>query len=217
MNLFIYGSGGTGCEIADIALRCNTHAPPKWDKLYFVDDVRAAPEHYGLRVFSFEKMLQETAPYVCVIAQGEPKHRRALHDKLVASEVQLGKVIDPLAVVSPSALIAPGCVIWPGVSISSLTRVEANVIVQINSVIGHDATLGAHSVISSGVSIGGGSKVGTGAFIGMGASVREKIAVGDFATLGMGASLFTSLGANLVALGNPARAMRQNTERKVFK
>jgi sugar O-acyltransferase (sialic acid O-acetyltransferase NeuD family) len=216
VNLFIYGSGGTGCEIADIARRCNVRAP-QWDKLHFVDDVRAEPEHYGLRVFNFEEMLQETEPYVCVIAQGEPRHRRTLHDKLVAAQVVLGSVIDPLAVVSPSARIAPGCVIWPGVFISSLTKLEANVIVQINSVIGHDATLGAHSVISSGVSIGGRSTVGTEAFVGMGASVKEKIAVGDYAIVGMGASLFTNLDANLVALGNPARAMKQNTEHKVFK
>ena len=216
MNLFIYGSGGTGCEIVDIALRCNALAP-QWNTLHFVDDVRAEGEHYGLRVFSFEKMLQETEPCVCVIAQGEPSRRRILHNKLVAAKVSLGKVIDPSAVVSPSARIAPGCVIWPGVFISSLAQLDTNVIVQINSVIGHDAILGAHSVISSGVSIGGGSAVGTETFVGMGASVKEKITVGDYAIVGMGASLFSSLDANLVALGNPARAMQQNTERKVFK
>jgi sugar O-acyltransferase (sialic acid O-acetyltransferase NeuD family) len=216
MNLFIYGSGGTGCEIADIVLRCNARTL-QWDKFHFVDDVRAVSEHYGLRVFSFEKMLQETEPYVCVIAQGEPSHRRTLHDKLVAAQVALGTVIDPLAVVSPSARIAPGCVIWPGVFISSLTQLDANVIVQINSVIGHDATLGAHSVISSGVSIGGGCTVGTEAFIGMGATLKEKVAVGDYAIVGMCASLFSSLDANLVALGNPARAIKRNTDRKVFK
>jgi sugar O-acyltransferase (sialic acid O-acetyltransferase NeuD family) len=216
MNLFIYGAGGTGREIADIAQRINASAP-KWDKLHFLDDVHAEREHYGLCVFSFEKMLQETEPYVCVIAQGEPRYRRALHDKLAAAQVALGTVIDPLAVVSPSARLGPGCVIWPGVFISSRTQLDVNVIVQINSVIGHDATLGAHSVISSGVSIGGGSTVGKEAFVGMGATLKEKIAVGDYAVVGMGASLFSSLDANLVALGNPARAVQQNTDRRVFK
>ncbi|MBP0600706.1 NeuD/PglB/VioB family sugar acetyltransferase [Herbaspirillum sp. LeCh32-8] len=216
MNLFIYGSGGTGCEIADIVHRINQRQQ-QWEQIRFVDDVREEREYYGMPVLRFDDMLREQAPFECVIAQGEPRHRRTLHDKVTAAGVALARVIDPGATVSPSADIAPGCVIWPGVFVSSLTRLEANVIVQINSVIGHDAVLGAHSVISSGVSVGGASVVGQEAFVGMGATVKEKIQVGDHAIVGMGASLFTSLEPGLVALGNPARAMVQNVDRKVFK
>jgi len=216
MNLFIYGAGGTGCEIVDIALRCNARAP-RWENIYFVDDWLTEAEHYCIKIFRFEEMLQRTEPYESVIAQGEPRARRALYDKLVASNVALAQVSDPSAVISGTAKLAPGCVIWPGVFVSSMAALEANVIVQINSVVGHDATIGAHSVISSGVSIGGGSAVGSEAFVGMGASVKEKIQVGRHCIVGMGASLFTSLDDGLVALGNPARAMIKNTERKVFK
>jgi sugar O-acyltransferase (sialic acid O-acetyltransferase NeuD family) len=216
MNLFIYGSGGTGCEVADIARRSNMRKP-EWGNLYFVDDFRSEQRYYELRVFDFEEMLRETEPYACVIAQGEPRHRKILCDKLVCAGVRLGTVIDPSAVVSPSARIGSGCIIWPGVFVSSLAILDSNVMVQINSVIGHDTTLGSHSVISSGVSIGGGTSVGEEVFVGMGASVREKIRVGDYAIVGMGASLFINLEANLIALGNPARVVQRNIERKVFK
>jgi acetyltransferase-like isoleucine patch superfamily enzyme len=51
----------------------------------------------------------------------------------------------------------------------------------------------------------------------MGANAKEGTRIGDRAILGMGASLFNDLEADLIALGNPARSIQRNTQGKVFK
>jgi acetyltransferase-like isoleucine patch superfamily enzyme len=51
----------------------------------------------------------------------------------------------------------------------------------------------------------------------MGAMIKEGLIVGDDVILGMGSVLHNNLVDDVIALGNPARPMRKNTEKKVFK
>ena len=211
LNLFIYGSGSTGCELVDIANRIN-QKDERWNKVYFVDDVRQEREHYGCRIYRFEEMLTETAAYECCIAQGEPKHRRMLYGKVVEHGIRLATVVDPCAVVSDTATIGAGCIVGPHSFVSNATKLADNAMLEIGAIVGHDIQVGAHSVISSGSIIGGHTVIGTETFIGLNSTVKERVCIGSQCVLGMGSCLLADLDDKLIALGNPARAVRRNDD-----
>ena len=216
MNLFIYGSGGIGCEIVDIALRING-GRKKWAAVHFVDDVRAGREHYHARVFRFEEMLQEEHSYECVVAQGEPVHRRTLYERLRKYGIKLATVIDESATISTTAEIGAGCIIGPYSFVSSNSRLDENVMLEVHTVVGHDITIKKHSVISSCCVIGGNVCIGEESFIGLNSTVKEDVRVGDHCIIGMHSGVFSNLEDGLIALGNPARIIRKNEDHSVFK
>jgi len=215
MQLFIYGAGGAGAEILDIAKRIHAQRH-RWESMAFVDDVREEPHYCGLPILRFAQMQAQAAGCECVIAQGEPVHRQTMFEKLLAAGVRPATLVDPRAIVSESARIEAGAVIWPGAFISNHTNIGRNAMVQVNTVIGHNITVGEHSVVSSCVAVGGGASIGALTFVGMGSAIKEKTRIGDQCIIGMNSSVFTPVDDGLIALGNPARAMRKNEDQRVF-
>jgi acetyltransferase-like isoleucine patch superfamily enzyme len=67
------------------------------------------------------------------------------------------------------------------------------------------------------VNIGGASKIGTGVYVGMCSSIKELISIGDDSIIGMGSVVYNDIPGGVIALGNPARPMRKNELKKVFK
>ena len=85
------------------------------------------------------------------------------------------------------------------------------------SIIGHDVAIGENSVISSMVNMGGGCVVGHNTYIGMGALIKEGVTIGSNSIIGMGSVVYNDIPDEVIALGNPARVVRKNIEKKVFK
>lgn len=72
-------------------------------------------------------------------------------------------------------------------------------------------------MISSQVNVGGASTIGAGSYIGMGALVKEGVRIGSNSIIGMGSVVYGDIPDDVIALGNPARVARPNSDRKVFK
>lgn len=216
MNLFIYGSGGTGCEMVDTAERIN-RAKHRWDSIFFVDDIRVEPEHYHTKVFKFDQMLAEAEPFECIVALGEPVHRRRLYEILLQHQVKLATVVDVSVTISPTATIGAGCYIGPYCFVSSHTRLQDNIMLEIHTIVGHDIDIGKHCVISSGVVVGGSTSIGDETFVGLNSTIKERVRIGTHCIVGMHSAVFTDIDPGLIALGNPARVVRKNEEHSVFK
>lgn len=216
MNLFIYGSGGIGCELCDIVDKINIDGK-RWRKVSFVDDVRTERVWYNREVFRFGEMLAETENCECVIALGEPAFRRSLYERLLEHEISLATIIDPTAVVSRTAKIGKGCIIGPHSFVSSNTRLDDNSMLEIQTVVGHDIYVGRHAVVSSCSVLGGNSHVGHESFVGLNCTIKEGARIGDQCIIGMGSSVFSDIGDGYIALGNPARPVRINEKQRVFK
>jgi sugar O-acyltransferase (sialic acid O-acetyltransferase NeuD family) len=201
--------------LVDIAGEVNKRAP-KWEAVYFVDDVRKAASHYGIKVLRLPDLERWPKPFECVIAIGEPQHRLAMYETLMKRGIRLATVIDPSARVSPTATIEPGCIIGPGSFVSSHTRLDENVMLEINTIVGHDIYVGKHSVISSCTVLGGATKVGARAFIGLNCTVKENLSIGDGAIVGMHSAVFHDVPGDVIALGNPCRVIKRNESKRVF-
>lgn len=216
--LFIYCAGGFGQEVMDVARRRN-QATPAWSDIFFLDDVCETAQRYGARVFKFDEARAWMAAHggEVVIANGEPAAKQAIRARLEAHGMPLGCVVDTSTLVSDTARLGPGTIITPMCSISSNVVLEKNVSINTLSIVGHDIQVGENTVISSMVNIGGHCRIGRGTYIGMGALIKDGLSIGQDVIIGMGSVVYNDIPDNVIALGNPARPMRPNDEKKVFK
>jgi sugar O-acyltransferase (sialic acid O-acetyltransferase NeuD family) len=203
-TLYIYGYGGFGREIFDIAKRTQ-----KFEDIKFIDDNIELAN--GKDILTFEQViaLDQIDSMQVIIGIGDPFVRRKIIDKLMASNFVFANVICPSAIISPSAIIEKGvyicsyCIVGPGSTIGN------HVVMNIQSIVGHDIVIGSNTVLSSQVNIGGGTKVGSDCYIGMSSIVKECLKIGDCSVLGMGSSLHRDLASGYLAMGNPARPLRK--------
>ena len=217
-ELYIYCAGGFGKEVMDIARRFNAKSK-QWSAIHFLDDSSLDKIKYDANVHKFEDFLTSGSMLSgeVVIASGEPAIREKLYNRLNSNGVTLGALVDTSSIVAETVLIEPGVVITPLCSISSDARLKKNSSVNTMSIVGHDVEVGENSVISSMVNIGGACKIGRNCYIGMGALIKESVVIGDNVIIGMGSVVYSDIPSDVIALGNPARPMRPNTDKKVFK
>lgn len=214
--LAIYGSGGFGREVYDIAVRRNK-ATPCWSDIVFIDDFRDEEAFNGTQSYHFDTLAPKAASYEIVIAVGEPSARETLFDKVKSAGFSLATLIDPTALISPSAEIGEGTIVCEFVSVHCNVIIGNNCVIQPYCDIGHDIIVGGSSVFSPHFAPGGHSVFGNKVYCGMASSAKEGLTFGDNAVVAMGAAVFRDVPENCVVVGNPARVTRGNDEGKVFK
>lgn len=212
-KLCIYGCGGTGREIADLARRKKI-----WDDIIFVDDHIVHPLVDGHRVFEFDAMLNsdELHMFEFIVSTGEPESRRMLYEKLAHHELTLASMASESCLISELSSVGAGTIMLPGVTLTVNVRIAEGCLIIQQSAIGHDASIGRYSVVAQKVAIGGEVDIGECCYLGSGAVIRNGISIGDYAIVGMGAVVLKDVPPGHVVVGNPARLLRINEERRVF-
>jgi len=214
--LAIYCAGSFGREIYDVAKRINL-TYNRWSNICFVDNFLTGNSFYGAALYKYSEIADIDEEVEFIIANGEPFVRYELYNQVKASGYNLTKIIDPTATVSDTSHIGEGSIVLGYSLIASCAQIGYNVVVQPNSIIGHDIIIGDHSVISAGFLPSGGIEIGERVFIGMGVITKEKIKIGNDSIIGMGSVVYSDIGEGLIALGNPARVMRKNENKRIFK
>ncbi|MDU7199167.1 acetyltransferase [Phytobacter diazotrophicus] len=214
MKLAIYGAGGLGREVLELAMQINK-LQSRWSSLCFIDDINANRQLKSHDVLSLA--LISPQEYEVVVAVGEPSLRKYLAEKAKDAGFNLATLIHPDAYISSDTTIGMGSVICYGAFISCDTVIGDNVHLQPNASLGHDCCIGNHCVISSYANLAGHCIVGDLTFIGMNAVVRETSTIGAETIISMGSAVFNDIASGVIAMGNPARAIRKNDEKKVFR
>jgi sugar O-acyltransferase (sialic acid O-acetyltransferase NeuD family) len=217
MVLAIYGSGGLGREVLDLARFIN-QKDHCWTEMVFINDFEYGKAINDTPVLPFDDFINtyDKEKTRVVIATGEPAARAALRQKVTSQGYELQTLIHPNTFVGSATQIGRGAVIRGGM-ISCNATIEENVFIQTYVTVGHDVFLGADSVLSDFVVIGGESKIGRRVYIGLSTPVKDRVTIGDDTIVGMASAVARDLPENVVALGNPARPMKNNDEKKVFK
>ena len=217
-KLFLYGAGSVGREVSDIAERLNS-VEPQWEEIGFIDDTRDTGLFRDRRLFQYCDFVKQFSidDVEIVIANGEPAARKTLSEKVRADGYRLASVIDKTAFISPSAQLGEGVIIYPLALVSADATIKDNVLVSYHTTVAHDCVIGESSVLSIGVIIAGGCTIADHCFIGAGATVRELIEVGEWSILAMSSVMCKSGTENGIYMGNPARRVRENLTKRVFK
>ena len=198
MILGVYGAGGLGREVYELALDVNK-IEKKWDEFLFIDDAEelSGTEIYGLSVMKFDDF---KGKYSTEKDEG----------------YSLGILVHPLTRLSRWARIEEGAIITYGCNVSCDTHVKSNAFLQPSCGLGHDTCVGEDSVISACARIAGGATVGERVYVGMNAAVKEGTTIGNDVIIGMASVVHNSIADGLIVMGNPARPMRKNENHRVF-
>lgn len=215
MKLYIYCASGFGFEVLDLAKRIND-VTQQWDAISFIDDAPLGKVVYDTPVFTFADVINSSAEFEVAIANGEPFVRKAIYDKLNNNRVKMATLLDSSAIVSKSATIGDGVTIPAFCFVSSLAKIENNVTLNAGTMIGHEAVISENCVISSAVNVAGNCIIGKNTYIGMGCQIKQGTRIGEGAIIGMGSVVFSDIPDGVIALGNPARPMKNNTDHRVF-
>ena len=191
-SIYIYGSGGHGKVVGEIA-RLNGY-----ENIIFLDDKK------GLK---FSKNL---AKFDIIIAVGDNKIRAKLQEKVLNLGFNVVSLIHPKAVISKSAVINQGVVVMAGAIINPDAIIKDGVIINSAAVIEHECVIKKFAHISPNSALAGGVVVGEFCHLGIGSSVIQNIEIGKNSVVGAGAVVINNIPANSVVVGVPAKVIKQN-------
>ncbi len=218
MLLAIYGAHGLAREVYIIARKIN-QIHHRWSEYCFIDDINEIAEVNEVKVYKFSELMKERKnnDIEVVIAVGEPGVRDFMYQRVKDEGVRLATLIHPGVYIDETTTVSEGVVIAEGVTITDNVEIGANTYIQSHAVIGHDIKIGQHTVIGSNCQIGGGDYIGDRVFMGFLSGTTDHISIGNDSVISAGAIVFRELPEGVVAVGNPARIMKKNESKKVFK
>ncbi len=212
--LAIYGSGGMGKPVLDIAYRVNALSH-RWDKFIFIDDYTDKTHICDLEVYKFDA-LDFSQSIDFLVALGEPSHRELLYNRIKDKGGNLTTLIDPTAIVSPFAEIGEGSIIAEFVCINTQAKIGCNCAILQYAVVGDCAKIGNHTILAPQSFLGGNVCVGDKVFLGVKSTLKEKINIGDNAVVAMCSAVFKDVEENCLVFGNPARKSLRSSDGKIF-
>ncbi len=218
MILGIYGSSGLGREVLEIAKRINK-IENRWSEYIFIDDVNPKGKKNNIEMMPLLDISKyhDISKVEIVIASGEPEFRSIMWEKSREMKIQPATFIHPSVHIPESASIGKGVTIFPNVYVACNTIIAENVILEPFVSIGEDTTIDSHSVISPFCFIGGKCSIGRQTYIGPSVPVRDRTIIGSYSIIGMGSVVLRDIPDEVIAIGNPARAMKKNEDHRVFK
>jgi sugar O-acyltransferase (sialic acid O-acetyltransferase NeuD family) len=194
---YLIGAGGHAKVIADILIESGR--PPA----AFLDD---APQHNHILGITVIKGLALPEPdSAVIIAIGDNFTREELARRYTVFDV----AIHPAGHISRDAEIGPGSVVMAGAVINAGARIGSHCVINSGATIDHDCLISDFAHIAPGATLGGNVRVGSGSMVGLGASVIHGRQIGEHTIVGAGSTVVHDLPSFVVAIGSPARAVRQ--------
>lgn len=213
MILALYGAGAMGREFKQIADESG-----EWSGIVFIDDNTQAEQLSGCPVYRFQIFRERFTPDQVrfIVSIGEPRYRLEAFERMTRAGYTPGVLIHSSAHVSPDAMVGEGTVICQDVFIGSLSKIGRNCYLSRNASVGHDAVVGDHTRLGVNSFIGGHTVIGTNAFIGAGALLKDRINIGAYSIVALGAAVFEDVPDNATVIGNPARLSGESTGSAVY-
>jgi sugar O-acyltransferase (sialic acid O-acetyltransferase NeuD family) len=203
-NLIIWGSGGHGRVILDIAM-----AMACFDRIAFYDDNDlSGAETGGVPVLSGGiRAIRSSGFNACVIAIGSNSVRAQRFQEAIDAGLEPMSCVHPTSCISERARVGAGSVVMPRAVINSSAQIGADSIVNTGAVVEHDCIIGDHVHLSPGVLLGGNVTVHSFAHVGIGAVVLPGVEIGASSIVGAGAVVVRSVATGTTVIGVPARAL----------
>jgi len=148
-----------------------------------------------------------------IVAIGDNRVRFEKMRRLSEAGFDLVSAISRDAIVSRHATLGRGVCVMPGAVINVAVSLGDGAIANTGSTIDHDCVIGECAHVAPGVNLAGCVNIGAGTMLGIGSRVIPGVTIGPWATIGAGAVVIKDLGANVTAVGVPARVTSVRTDR----
>lgn len=205
MKLVLIGAGGYAKSVLD-SIDYNSY-----ELIGFVDERLDKKEHLGFPILAHDlNEIKNKEKYYYFIAIGDNAKRKKWFDRLEKNSLEIINVIDKSAIVSKMATIGKGCFVGKMAIVNSCATIGDNTVINTKSLVEHGCTVGKHANISTNTTINGDVKVGEGTVLYSGVTVIGQRSVGDWSIVGAGAVVTNNIPSNVVAVGVPAKVIKDN-------
>ena len=209
--MLIVGAKGFAKEVLEVC-----HQNGDLDHLVFYDDVNDDIGDMLYDTFPILKSLEQAQDYFrhidnrFTLGIGNPILRKQLCNKFAQTGGVLSSTISGEAIIgSFGNRIYEGCNIMPGAVLTNDIIVSKGTIINQLTSIGHDVMIEEFCEICPNVSISGNCKLGPYTFIGTGAIILPKVVIGKNVIIGAGSVVTKDIPDNSLALGMPAKVVKQ--------
>lgn len=212
-DLFIYGAGGAGREVA-FSLSLEDPCSRRWSVEGFVDDDVSiwGKEINGIEVKGGFEWLKENGGNITICMVSEPYEKEALVTRLKrVNQVKFPLVIAPGSFVSDSIEWGEGCLVaHPFNYITVNVKIGNFVFINCGNGIGHDVRISDYSTVYSHVDISGGVSIGAHCIIGSRSAINPGVVIGNNVIVGSGSVVTKDIPDNVIVAGVPAKIIRDN-------
>jgi len=210
-SAIVYGASGHGRVVADILRASGVEVEGFVD-----DDPHSDRQVLGLNILGDGEWLAEQAGRRLVavaLGIGDNFDRRAIAERCVTAGVRLLTAVHPSAMIAPSVRISPGVVIMAHAVVNADAMVGQGATINTGAIVEHDCRIGNFAHLSPRVAIGGHVQVGNLSWLGIGSTVIANIKIGAYSIIGAGATVLHDVDDWVVAVGTPARVLRELARR----
>jgi sugar O-acyltransferase (sialic acid O-acetyltransferase NeuD family) len=207
--LVIVGAGRLGREL-EYYLHDGADAP---ELLGFIDEHREpGPFSDSFVLGGFEiapDLLRAYQVVAYITAAGENAARRHLAGCADSAGLVPWTLRHPSASIGSDCIIGRGSCVAPGTVLTRAVELGSHCIANVGVTISHDCQIGDYVNLNPGVTVCGDVDIGTSCYIGAAATIIDKVSIGADTVVGAGAVVVDDLPAGVLAIGVPARIVRE--------
>lgn len=210
-NVVIIGSSGHARVVIDILEQSTT-----LNLVGLLDDFRNTGDLTdGYRVLGKTEDLPVIAKShgvdAAFVAVGDNWARHCVVERIanIIPSIKFPAVIHPRACIASTAKIEDGCMIMANAVICSGSHLKRFCIVNTAATLDHDGVMEEFSSLAPGVHTGGNVQIGTYSSVSIGATIIQGRKIGEHCVIGAGAVVIKDIPDYSLALGVPAKAVRQ--------
>jgi len=147
-----------------------------------------------------------------VVAIGNPfgHVRMKLHRLMKGKGLLPVSFADPTALICKTVVYGEGLQVMPAAIVHNDVKIGDQCIINTRALVEHDCVLKDGVEIGPGAVLCGRVHVGENTWIGANATIRPRVVIGDNSIIGAGAVVVTDIPSNVVAVGVPAKVIREN-------
>jgi sugar O-acyltransferase (sialic acid O-acetyltransferase NeuD family) len=209
--MLIVGAKGFSKEVLEVLHQMN-----QLENVVFYDDVNADAPEFLYKTFKVLTTLKQAKVFFIdvdskfTIGIGNPILRKKLCDAFTSIGGVFTSTISPFSKIGNYGnFIDKGCNIMTGSVITNDVVINKGVLINLNCTIGHDSIIGNFVEMSPGVHVSGNCKIGDFSVLGTNATILPNIVIGKNVIIGAGSVVTKNIPDNCVAVGIPAKLIKE--------
>lgn len=196
MKKAIIGSGGFGREVY-----WSLNPIERNNTVFFVDDIYWDGKDKRVLPLS----LFESDKYEVVIAIADSKHRERIVNELPKNTKFFTHIHPSAQIHGEDVIIGKGSIICAGTIITTNVKIGKHAHLNLQTTIGHDCVIGDYFTTAPGVKISGNCNIKNNVYFGTNSSVKQKINICDYVTIGMNAAVVKDINESGTYVGVPTK------------
>jgi sugar O-acyltransferase (sialic acid O-acetyltransferase NeuD family) len=204
--------GGRGAGVLAAFTLARAAAPGPSPLAGFLNDVEAPGSPLAgaavLGPFDSWPSLAPSTRFLATLHKAKEMPSRARRIRaLGVPDDRWANVVDPAAIVADGTLVGSGVWAQAGSTVMPTARIGSHVALRSGCQVSHDCVIEDFVSVGLGAIVCGYSVVRHGAHLAPGAIVRDRISIGRYSVVGLGAIVVADVPDGAIVVGNPARVV----------